>query len=186
MWEKKKKKKLSDDDEQKTKKNMKNLWINVTPACVNTQIKKNKFTTRTYIGQRNILSASWAYRNNVPNASPNLDGTVITCHMNFSSSIALIRSHKITKLNENGWYGCHFCVYERKSEQKPNQCASKTFKAFLSAVVAVAEIFSFRSSSFFLKFYFYSNDEWTLVYQTMPSNKFPVTHSIYTTCNSKA
>lgn len=47
---------------------------------------------KTYIGQKNILSASWVQRNNVPNASPNLVGTVITCHMNFSSSIALIRS----------------------------------------------------------------------------------------------
>lgn len=38
----------------------------------------------TYVGQKNTLIDSCAYRNNEPNASLNLAGTVTTCHMSFS------------------------------------------------------------------------------------------------------
>lgn len=40
--------------------------------------------SNTYVGQKNTLIDSCAYRSNEPNASLNLAGTVTTCHMSFS------------------------------------------------------------------------------------------------------
>lgn len=47
------------------------------------------FVRETYVGQKKILIDSWAYRINEPNASPNLAGTVTTCHIGgFSATTA--------------------------------------------------------------------------------------------------
>lgn len=47
------------------------------------------FCRETYVGQKKILIDSWAYRINEPNASPNLAGTVTTCHIGgFSATTA--------------------------------------------------------------------------------------------------
>lgn len=48
-------------------------------VCVSSCLWRN--TNETYVGQKNILIDSWAYRINEPNASPNLVGTVTTCHI---------------------------------------------------------------------------------------------------------
>lgn len=54
----------------------------------------------TYVGQKNMLSDSCAYRNKEPNASLNLVGTVTTCHMSFSCDDVRI---SLTVLILCGW-----------------------------------------------------------------------------------